>query len=300
MTGTSAGYASDAYGWRSAFLLLGIPGIVLAALLITTVTEPKRGRLDSSAPPVNASLLDTLRYAACTPAMLHCLAGATVFTLWAWGLMWWAPSYLIRSHRLTLSTAAGELSLMHGVGGTIVLLSTTLLMSRQVGRDARIVPWFVALTIAMGTLPSIVAFSTRSTALAIAMLWVFIPLTYATFGPTFAMLQNLVPPGMRAQSVALLLFFSNIANLVIAPQLIGIASDHFSVRYGAESLRIALVPLACTGFWAAWHYWMCARYLKGGLKRAGIATIEAQAKPSTGRFCTESPDRKFRTELCTR
>jgi MFS family permease len=272
MIGTSAGYASDAWGWRNVFLLLGVPGIVLAGVIVMTVAEPQRGRLDRSALPGQASLLDTLRYATHAPALLHCMAGSTVFTLWAWGLMWWTPSYLVRSHGMGLGAAGGALSLMHGIGGTIILLSTTVLMSRFARRDARAVPWFVTAVVVVATFPSIVAFTTRSTPVAIAMLWLFIPLSYAASGPTFALVQNLVPPGMRSQSVALLLFLSNIANLVIAPQVIGIASDHLAVIYGRDSLRVALIPLAFTGFWAAWHYWMTARYLASGLQRAGVAS----------------------------
>ena len=271
MIGTSAGYASDAWGWRSAFLLLGIPGIVLAGVILVTVGEPQRGRLDHAALRGRASFLDTLRYVIRVPAMLHCLAGATVFTLWAWGLMWWTPSYLVRSHGMTLGAAGGTLSLVHGIGGTIVLLSTTALMSRLAGRDARAVPWFVMIVIVAATVPSIVAYTTRSTPLAIAMLWLFIPLSYATFGPTFALLQNLAPASMRSQTVALMLFVSNIANLIIAPQVIGLASDHLAAHYGRDSLRFALIPLAFTGLWAAWHYWMTARHLGSGLQRAGVA-----------------------------
>ena len=270
MLGTSAGYASDAWGWRRPFLLLGVPGIILAGLILVTVAEPKRGRLDHVAPQGHASLLDTLRYAVRTPALLHSLAGATVFTLWAWGLMWWTPSYLVRSHGMTLGAAGGSLSLMHGIGGTLVLIGTTIFMSRFGGRGERIVPRFVALVFIAGTLPSIVAFTTRSTPLAIGMLWLFIPLSYVVFGPTFALVQNLVPANMRSQSVALLLLFTNIANLVLVPQLIGLASDALAPHYGKESLRIALIPLTFAGFWAAWHYWLCARHVAAGLQHAGV------------------------------
>lgn len=269
MLGSSAGYASDAWGWRSAFFLLGIPGVALAAVIGLTVNEPKRGRLDHWAPAtLPATLLDTARYTVGTPALRHCMLGGTIFTLWAWGLMWWTPSYLVRSHGMTLGAAGGAISLMHGVGGTLVLLGTTAFMRPLARRDPRLVPWFIAAVIAIGTVPSIVAFTSTSRSVTLSMLWLFIPLSYATFGPTFALVQNLAPPGMRAQAVALLLFFSNIANLVIAPQVIGFASDYLLPHYGMESLRTALIPLAFTGFWAAAHFWISGRYMIAGL--AGV------------------------------
>jgi predicted MFS family arabinose efflux permease len=262
MMGSSAGYASDAWGWRSAFYVLGVPGVLVALLVRFTIREPERGRLDEAPPPPRASLLDTLRFARMQPALLHTWLGATVYTLWSWGLMWWTPSFLVRSHHLSLGDAGGALSLMHGIGGTAVLLVTTLLMGPLGKRDPRLVPWFVAGSIAVGTVPSIIAYAAASSRTAMAMLWIFIPLSYASFGPTFALLQNLVPASMRAQSVAVMLFCANIANLVLAPQLVGFASDYLQPGYGAESLRHVLVPMAFVGFWAAWHYWRCAVYLR--------------------------------------
>jgi predicted MFS family arabinose efflux permease len=277
MIGSSAGYVSDAWGWRSAFYVLGAPGVLVAVIIWLTVREPARGRLDEVPPPLRAGLFETARFIRRQPALMHALMGATVYTLWSWGLMWWTPSYLVRSHHMTLGDAGGALSLMYGVGGTAVLLLTTVVMSRFEKRDARWVPWFVAATILISTVPSIFAYSAASPGGAIRMLWIFIPLSYAAFGPTFALTQNLVPASMRAQTVAILLFGSNIANLVIAPQVIGFASDRLAPVYGAESLRHALIPLAFAGFWSAWHYWRCAKHLVGGLERAGNASIAAAA-----------------------
>jgi hypothetical protein len=68
---------------------------------------------------------------------------------------------------------------------------------------------------------------------AAALLWVFILAIYFWLGPTFGVLQNLVPPGMRAQACAVWLFVTNVANLIVAPQLIGVLSDCFRVGFGA-------------------------------------------------------------------
>jgi predicted MFS family arabinose efflux permease len=278
MLGSSAGYASDAWGWRAAFFFLGVPGTLFAIVVAITVREPRRGRLDEFPPPVRASLLDTLQFTRRQPALVHTLIGAAVYTLWAWGLMWWTPSYLVRSHHMTLGDAGGALSLMHGFGGTAVLLLTMMLMGKLTDRDARLVPWFVAAVIAVATVSSIIAYTATTAAVTTKMLWIFIPLSYAPFGPTFALLQNLVPASMRAQAVALMLFFSNFANLVVAPQAVGLASDYLAAAYGAESLRHALIPLAFVGFWAAWHYWLSAKHLANGLHRAGNASATVAAR----------------------
>jgi len=259
MIGAASGTISEHWGWRAAFWVLGLPGVLLALLILSTVREPLRGRLDSAQRVREAvSFHKTLKYTRGHPTLAHCLIGGSVFTLWSWGLMWWAPSYLIRSHHLTLGIASGTLSRIHGIGGTIALILTSLFMQIVEKRGPRAVPLFTAAAILAGTIPSIIAFSSSSTPLTITMLWVFIPLSYCAFGPTFALIQNLVPAEMRSQAVALLLFFSNIANLVVAPQLVGIVSDALRPRLGAESLRFALLPLTLCGFWAAGEFWVVA------------------------------------------
>lgn len=271
MLGLTAGYVSEQWGWRSAFLVLGLPGVLLAGVLYATVKEPARGRLDAAAADGPAGFFAMLKFTRHQPALLHGLAGGTLFTLWAWGLLWWSPSFLVRSHHMSLGAAGGALSLVHGIGGTTLLLLTSVLMGRLANRDARAVPWFLAVVTVIATVPSIFAFTVDSRPVALAMFWLFIPLSYALFGPTFALAQNLVPASMRAQSVALLLFCANVANLIVAPQVVGIASDLLAPHYGTESLRIALIPLTFVGFWAAFHFWMCSRYMVAGLARAGNA-----------------------------
>jgi len=274
MLGSGAGYVSDAWGWRSAFFILGIPGVALALLLLGTVREPMRGRLDATTAPVETKprLASTLAFVGSQRALLHCLAGGTLYTLWSWGLMWWTPSFLVRSHHMALGDAGGALSLMHGVGGTAVLLLTGVIMARLSNRDARRVPIFLAAALVVGSVPSILAYTVPSKSTALAMLWLFVPLSYACFGPVLGLVQNLVPAGMRAQAAAILLFVSNIANLVIAPQAVGWASDWLAPAHGSESLRLAMLPLTLVGFWAAVHFWRCAVHLPAGLARIGNHT----------------------------
>jgi MFS family permease len=270
MLGTSAGYLSDLWGWRSAFFVLGLPGLVLAGVLYATVKEPARGRLDiPSTEAHRPGFRDMLKFAWHQPALVHALIGGALYSTWAWGSLWWSPSFLVRSHQMSLGDAGGALSLMHGIGGTAVLLGTTLLMGKLTERDARAVPWFLALCCALGTIPAAAALLAPSRIMALCMFWLFVPLSYAPIGPCFALIQNLVPAPMRSKVVGVFLLMTTLGNLVIAPQLVGIASDLLASRYRADSLRMALLPLSLVGIWAAWHFWRCSIRLKSGLIRAG-------------------------------
>jgi hypothetical protein len=114
-----------------------------------------------------------------------------------------------------------------------------------------------------------IAYATASKTMAVVMLWLFVPAVYLYIGPSFALINNLVPPQMRAQAIAIYLFTTNFANLAIAPQLIGFGSDAIAPLIGQphESLRYTLIALATTGFWGASHFIVAARYIRGDLAR---------------------------------
>jgi len=251
------GAVAERGGWRAAFLVLGIPGLIVALLVRLTVREPRRGELDSSVetlPP--ATLVATLTYVFRRRSALHLLLGGSVATFWSWGLMWWLPTFLVRSHHLTVGQAGGVLGPMHLIAGTAATVLASWLMSRPAAANPRYIAHLLAWVTAVTTVPSILLFVVHSELLTKALLWIFVPSVYFYIGPILGLLQNVVPPRMRATTCALLLFTANIANLVIAPQLIGWLSDWFASDFHAdtESLRWALILLAPTGFWAAWHF----------------------------------------------
>lgn len=270
--GSAAGGAlADHVGWRNSLLLFGLVGLPVALLVRFTVREPPRGQLDTH--PQNAtavSLRDTLRFMRSQNSVIHLLAGAGILTFWGWGLLWWTPAFLARSHGLSTGQAGALLAPMHGAGGAAVMVATAWLLSRPAWRDPRRQTWFVALTTLLACVPSIVVYATGLFSIATAMLWIFVPVTYLYIGPTSGLLQNLVSAHMRAQAFAILLFVANFANLVVAPQLIGVASDLIRPHIAdpQQSLRYALMASAITGLWAAYHYYAAAKEMRRGIERA--------------------------------
>ena len=121
--------------------------------------------------------------------------------------------------------------------------------------------WLLAAVIAVCTVPSFLVYWTHSLVFAQVMLWLFIPAIYFYIGPAMAMVQNLAAPKMRAMFIAVSLLAANVLNLIVAPQGVGWLSDAFAGPNGADaaSLRLALLILAPSGFWAAWHYFAAAR-----------------------------------------
>src|SRR5262249_3940699 len=162
-------------------------------------------------------------------------------TFWSWGLVWWTPTFLVRSHGLTVGQAGAILGPMHLIGGSACLLLTSWLMTRRSADGPRYVTPIVGIGTLAATVPSLLVYTVNDLHTTIALLWIFVPVTYLFIGPSFALTQDFVPPGMRAQVVALLLLSSNVANLLLAPQLIGLLSDWLTASHGREALRLALI-----------------------------------------------------------
>jgi MFS family permease len=267
----AGGQIADAFGWRVSFFALGIPGIALALIVRFTAYEPVRGTDTTNQADRAPSLRETLRFIRSQRSLVHVIAGATVATYWGWGLLWWTPAFLARSFRMTTGEAGTTLGTITGIAGAVGIVVGGLLIHRLARTDSRWQVWPVAIAMLFGTCASIWAYSTNSRITTMLMLWIFVPVAYLYLAPILSLTQSLVPPRMRGLCCAIMLFGANVANLALAPQIIGILSDQFRGHFnaGAESLRWALLLTTLTGFWATYHFWAAARNIRHDLERAG-------------------------------
>ncbi len=265
-----AGAIAHAYTWRAAFIALGLPGLVLGVIVYLTVREPVRGRLDAVVDDIKPTLRESLRFMWKQKAAFHVVMGGGITALWGWGLVYWTTAFLQRTYGLDVGQAAALTGNVHLVGGSIATVGTACLLSRPWMVDPRRVVWLLASAIALATVPSIIAYATHSLAVAQLMFWLYIPFIYFYIGPLFGLLNNLSPCHMRNMFIAISLLVANICNLIIATQGVGWLSNWFAHGHGndAASLRAALLVLAPTGFWAAWHLWRASRTIVEDQKRA--------------------------------
>ena len=165
---------------------------------------------------------------------------------------------------------AGCLARFYLLGGIGASLVTAYVVARPAYTDPRRIARLLAVVTAVATIPSFLAYWTHDLGFAKLMWWLFIPAIYFYIGPAFALCQNLAAPKMRAMAVAIALLIANVLNLIVAPGIVGALSDYFAGPGGADadSLRLAQLILAPTGFWAAWHYWRAEKYIVADQKRA--------------------------------
>jgi sugar phosphate permease len=258
------GFITSLMSWRMAFFIVGLAGLLITPLLKLTVREPPRGGLDlaptGSARASEAAGTVSSGYAANGPSLLQVIAvlarkpsfwglalGAASASMMGYGLFFWAPSFLVRSFHLSLLHASVGYGTLVLVGGLFGIWFGGVLADRY-GERRRAIYAFIPAMAFLATLPFYVA-GVLSTTLWISFIVLLVPtaLGLVWLGPVLAAVQHLVPANMRATASALFLFINNLIGIGLGTTLIGWVSDSMRLRFGAESLRYAI--LAGTGFY---------------------------------------------------
>jgi MFS family permease len=276
--GLIGGVVAFYWGWREAFMVVGIPGLLIALLMRFTVKEPVRGQSEGAtdAPePVSimraakqilhvdsfAPMAEGFRLFWQSKTLRHTIIGCTLVAFIGYGAALYGPAYMIRMFDMNLrdigilSAAASVFAVAGGVGAAWVA-------DHKGKEDPRWVPWIVAVT-KFAALPFIIAYYFQDTLWVALLFYVPIIALGATYqGSTYSMVQTLSPKSMRAQSAAILLFVINLVGMGLGPTFVGAISDNLVSVVGddTQSLRWALAIVSSLGVWGAYHYYLAGKY----------------------------------------
>jgi predicted MFS family arabinose efflux permease len=239
------GLIAQAWGWRAAFALVGLPGLGLAALVKLTLREPVRGGLDpvhhhAHAPPLTA----VVRRLAAKPAFGHLAFAAALASFAGYGVSTFAVPFLQRGFGVTLLQASLVFGLVGALSAAVGVAAGGAAADLAGRRDRR---WYVLIPAAGFILAAplyMLAFLQGS--LLRVGLFVVAPavLQYLYLGPLYAVTANMVGPRSRATAAAILTLVINLIGLGLGPTLIGWASDLFAAHAYAGLRPYAL---ACPG-----------------------------------------------------
>lgn len=252
-----AGWINELYGWRVTFVVIGLPGLILAALAYWTLTEPRRGldRAEVANSVPTEPLRSVCRTLYANIAYRHLLLCFSIWGFFGYGIMQWQPAFFIRSYGIDTGALGTWLVIVAGFGGLAGTWAGGELAARYAANNERRQLLTVAVVYAL------LAISGAAVYLAPTIEWAFAALAITSIGgagasgPLFAASQTLVPPHMRATSIAVMYFFCNLIGLGLGPLAVGALSDALQPALGRESLRYALLAFAPGYLWCAWHLW---------------------------------------------
>jgi MFS family permease len=262
------GIIADAFGWRMAFVIVGLPGVVFAVFLRLTVKEPMRGRWEEDQPSEqNPTFSDTLKILRQTPAFWYIAVGAGLMSYVGYGNGNFFPSFLIRNHNMSLSEVGVTLAIVSGVFGMAGTFLGGYLGDRFGAKDVRWYLWIPALGGLIAFVPSLFVLMTDNTSMALVVQALTTLLATLYLGPCIAMSHMLVPSSMRALTSAVLFFVLNMIGLGLGPFVTGLSSDLLQPVYGDESLRYAMIITACVGVGGMVSLYMGGRCLRNDLEK---------------------------------
>jgi MFS family permease len=264
------GYLNQHLGWRTAFLVLGIPGVIFSLLFLATVKEPRRGATDAQAALLNKphGLVEVIRFLFSTKTFVWLALATGLHVFCIYGLVNWAPSFLARLHGMKSSEIGVLLGLILGIGGAIGTYAGGWLTDYFGKKDKS---WYLKIP-AYAIIASIFfaagALFLQNNFLSVFCLGFCVSLHSMYLGPSIAVVHSLVPASMRALASAILFLILNLIGLGFGPLVVGMISDWLATQLGVESLRwamsiIILVSIASSAlFFKSAKKWMVDLKLK--------------------------------------
>ncbi len=269
----AGGWVAQNIGWREAFYIVGVPGLVLALLFKFTVKEPQRGLSDSKIDGGEVySVKDVTRFLLRRKSFVHMSLGAGLSSFSAYANLSFFPSFLVRSHGMELQEVGLYLGIIIGLGFALAYVGGGYLADRVGATDRQRSFSLAAASTLIAWIMSIPVFFLGNPYYVLALFFVLIVFSNVYLPTTFSQVQGLVGLRMRSVASALLLFVINLIGLGFGPQIAGILSDVLAASFGTESLRYSLLIInVVVGPWAAWHFFMAGRHINADLLRANEA-----------------------------
>ncbi|MBL8771125.1 MAG: MFS transporter [Phenylobacterium sp.] len=271
------GLIADAFGWRMAFVMVGLPGLALAVLAALTLREPRRSLPRVTAAAQDApSFREALRELAGKRTYWRVVGGVTIKSFASYGSLAFTGSFFFRNFGPELAhysamfglKSAGFLGLALGVTSGVMAIVGTLLGGRLADHFARKDGRAYATIPAVGAvaaLPfSLAMLNADSLLVAFALLLAPGLLGSMWLGPAYGVVQSLVRPQTRATATAVLLFVANLIGLGLGPLAVGILSDVLLARglSEAEAIRWSLMTFALLAIPCAWLFWSARRTMR--------------------------------------
>ncbi len=266
----AGGWVVQNIGWREAFLIVGVPGLLLAVLFRFTVAEPRRGESENrNHSGDRPSLIAVLRFLLARPSFINMSFAAGLSAFVGYSVVNFFPSFVVRSFDMNVAQLGVWLGLIIGLAGGLGFFGGGYLTDRLSKGGRRQGFRFLAL---IGVVSAVfyagVFFAATST---VSLVLLVIPTILSNFylAPVLAQTQSLVSLPMRAVASAIVLLVINVIGLALGPLFTGILSDYLSGSFGNESMRWALLTVTSILLpWSGWHYLRAGRTIDADLARA--------------------------------
>ncbi len=254
-------------GWRPAFFIVGVPGLILA-LSVLRLPEPAVKHDHKNPVPLTRLLR--------VPAYRMVLVAGGFITFAGWAYIFWGTTFVHEYKGFDLGEAGVILGLTLVVAGALGISTGAALADRL----ARRFPWGRVVVISLGFLISAPilygAFHAQSKGVFLVLF--FCGSFFMTWyhGPLTATLHDLTPPHAHATAVGLYYFFVNLSATPWAPLVVGKVADRYDLHTGLH-VALAAQVIGALGFLLVIYF-----IRRDGLRHPALAEFQAMEAPRPG------------------
>ncbi|MFY9688610.1 MAG: MFS transporter [Candidatus Acidiferrales bacterium] len=264
------GWVNQYYGWHHAFLVAGIPGIIVAVIFRLTVKEPARGSSEQKkVSTLQQNLRETFRFMWRQRCYMLILVGFCFTTFTQFGFGTWAAPFLGRIHHLNTAQIGTYIGTVRAGAGLIGTLGGGYLS------DWAATHWDIRWKIYVSGICSILAFpGVLLFVFSQSLFWCIVGFTIVSMmspvhvGPIVAASHSTVKVGMRAFSTSVIYLISELIGLGLGPFLIGVFDDHYGSRFGVDVIRYSMSTAAITTCVGGAIFLIAAQYFQRDIARA--------------------------------
>jgi predicted MFS family arabinose efflux permease len=256
------GYLVSTFGWRETFLLMGLPGILLAVVVTFTLREPGRGRYDRKTAAGSGEPRTLLELIRTRKSYLHLVMVFAGGAFVAFGLQQWLPSFYVRSYGMQIGEVGLVYGAISGIASTIGALGGGYIGDALLKRGAKAVLVYGAICYFLAFAFKIALLVSTSAPMSLTFNFLTSVFALAVHGPTFALIQAVTPSHLRARAIAVLTLGTSLIGTGAGPLFIGFISDTYSGAHGAESLRYALIWCSAISIWPIFHLLVSRRHIE--------------------------------------
>jgi predicted MFS family arabinose efflux permease len=266
----AGGWVVQNIGWREAFLIVGVPGLLLALIVRFTLVEPQRGaseqREDSGHQP---GLLDVARFLLARRSFLFMAVAAGLSSFVGYSIINFMPSFIDRSFSIEFAQLGFWLGLNYGIAGGVGFFMGGYLAD-HIGRNGhRRALSFIAIAMLLSAVFNVAVFVSPTVVWCLALFVIPSVTTNVYLAPVLSQTQSLVSLRMRAVASSLVLLIINVIGLAMGPPITGLISDALEPGFGQESMRYSLLIVSTVLLpLAAWCYHEAGKSIENDLQRA--------------------------------
>lgn len=276
------GWLVDSFGWRMTFIIIGLPGVLLALLVKCTLREPrlKTSCLAVESQPSFKSVLATLWQ---QHTLRHIVMAFTVAYFFGLGFAQWLPTFFMRSFGMQAAEVGAWFALTWGGMGLVGTYLGGYLIDRYAACREALQMRCCAMAFGIVGFFYVVVFLASNMYLSIVFMSLAALIGGMSSAPIFSAIQSLVSDQMRSVTLAVVFLLANLIGLGFGPLAVGTLSDLLALSLGQESLRYALAIFAPGLVWPAFYYWQAAKTIEEDIKAVELqASIAEQTNDSSG------------------